>query len=451
MKASARSLAGILALAAALTAAHGPDAAARELFRRGDFAVELSGSLREFVNVGQQTDADDFGDAFLADQSCLFAATFSECSAFDEVNERDAWQSLTRLRTRLDVAITPALSAVVVYDHELRTGVLDTLGAQLAGDFQRDDLFDLNSEITSSNHAAWRHLLYRGYVRLETERVDVVVGRQRIAWGVGRLWNPIDRFNAIPPLAVQADQSQGIDSIDARYAFDGFNFLEAVYAPGSSRDRARYALRLHGVVLDSDVSIVGGRFEKALTVGFDFARNIADAAVRVEAVWTDPHEKVWKVRGEKPRDVDDFFQVVVSLDYNFALGTGLYALVEHLYNGNALGFGQGKPGTLEPFFQTDGTFVTTGSEAVFGTSRVVTNAKHQTGASGGYDVTPELRFELLGIYDWNGESAAFVPSARYSPTGSLEVSLGVQAFVGPRRSQYGNASTLVYLLADFYF
>jgi hypothetical protein len=95
--------------------------------------------------------------------------------------------------------------------------------------------------------------------------------------------------------------------------------------------------------------------------------------------------------------------------------------------------------------------VTAGSTALFGSSRVITSAENQTGALVGGEISPELRLELLSIYDWNGESAAFFPSLKYSPGGSLEFTAGVQTFVGARRSQYGNAETFVYLLADFFF
>jgi len=436
-------------------------AGATELWSHGDAALEISGSLRQLANIGSQTDADDFAAA--ADLSCLFPASVANCPSFDTVGEKDAWQSLTRLRTRADLQIVPGLRAVVVYDHELSTGVLDTFESNLGSGFQRDDLFDGDWTIQDSDDVKWRHLFYRGFVQLEQGGLDLTVGRQRIAWGVGRLWNPIDRFNAIPPLAVQSDQSQGIDSIDARWSFDGFNSLEAVYAPGSSRDEARYALRFEGVVLDSDIGLVGGIFEKARTAGVDFARNLGDAAFRVEAVYTDPHKKVWKIDSSRRQRLDDFVQLVVSLDYTFDLGDGVYVLVEHLYNGNDLGFGHGRAGNLLPFFEATNTrpagvpdtvpgpFVTAGSTALFGSSRVVTSAESQTGAMLGTDITPELRIDLLGIYDWNGESAAFFPSLRYAPGGSLEVTLGVQTFVGPRRSQYGNADTFAYLLVDFFF
>jgi hypothetical protein len=421
----------------------------------------VSGSLRELATIGSQTDADDFFDA--ADASCVFAASFADCPSFDTVGDKDAWQSLTRLRTRVDLQVIEGLRAVVVYDHELRVGILDTFEGELGSGFQRDDLFDGDWTITESDRAEWRHLFYRGFVQLEAGGLDLSVGRQRIAWGVGRLWNPIDRFNAIPPLAIQADQSQGVDSIDAKWSFNGFDFVEAVYAPGSSRDDARYALRLHGVVLDSDVSVVGGIFEKARTVGFDFARNLGDAAMRIEFVYTDPRQKVWKIESSRRRRLGDFVQLVASLDYTFDIADGIYVLVEHLYNGNGLGFGRGRAGNLLPFFEATndrppgvpdgvpGPFATGGSAALFGSSRVITAADNQTGSLVGGDITPELRLDLLTIYDWDGESAAFFPSLKYTPLGSLDVTVGVQTFVGPRRSQFGNADTFVYFLADFYY
>lgn len=455
-------LAGVLALPAAVSAT--------ELWSHGDARLALSGSVREIALLGSQTDADAFRDAIVVDLAslnlrCLQAVGFPDCPAFDTIGDEDVFQSLTRLRTRVDLQITKELRAVVVYDHQLQLGELDTFEAGFATGFQRDDLFDGDWTIVDSSQAEWRHLFYRGFLHLEAGGLDAIIGRQRIAWGVGRLWNPIDRFNAIPPLAVQADQSQGIDSIDAKWSFDGFNFIEAVYAPGSSRGEARYALRVHGVLLDSDVSLVGGIFEKAGVVGIDFARNLGDAALRIEVVYTDPHQKVWKIENSDdggPRRLGDFFQVVTSLDYTFDIWDGLYLLVEHLYNGNDLGFGSGRAGNLLPFFEATsdpppgipaglGPYATSGSTALFGSSRVATNAQNLTGAMLGGDITPELRLHFLTIYDWDGESAAFFPSLRYSPLGSLEVTVGVQTFAGPRRSQYGNAETFVYLLADFFF
>jgi hypothetical protein len=41
----------------------------------------------------------------------------------------------------------------------------------------------------------------------------------------------------------------------------------------------------------------------------------------------------------------------------------------------------------------------------------------------GYDFTPEIRGELLAIYDWNGTSASFFPMVRYDALADKHIGL----------------------------
>jgi hypothetical protein len=440
----------------------------RELFARGDLSLDFTGSLRALTAVSKGTDLDKFQEIASSSVSCGLAALFPDCPAFGVVGRKDTWQNLTRLRTQFDLQAMAGLSAYVAYDHEWRFGTLDTFERGLGDDLRAVNLWDLDWWIDTlgfdrdSDHRNWRHLLYRAYVRFESDQVELTLGRQRIPWGVGRLWNPIDRFNAIPPLALEPDQSGGVDSLDARWLLTGFTFLEGVYAPGPSSDDAAWALRLHGVVFDADYSIMSGVFEEALTVGFDLARNLGPAAFGAEVVYTDPDRDVWPIGKPRPRELDPYWQIVVSVDQSFDLGTGLYGLVEHLYNGNALGFGEGEAGPLLGFFEaTDrpppgvpeqlGPFVKVASLDVFGSSRVVTTNKHTTGLGLGYDLTPILRADLIVLYDWNGESAIFYPTLRYSPLDSLELTLGYQDATGSNRSAYGEIERLGFLTVEWFF
>jgi hypothetical protein len=81
----------------------------------------------------------------------------------------------------------------------------------------------------------------------------------------------------------------------------------------------------------------------------------------------------------------------------------------------------------------------------------VTRAENLTGAQAGYDLTPEMRGEVLVLFDWTGNSASFVPSVRYTPFDWLELSLGAQLFAGPAESEFGNAASLVFLIAEAFF
>jgi len=463
-----RQLLGALALLWLVGAA---PAQARELLRRGDLSLDVTGSVREIVVFTQGTEQGRFEERLLEtlpSTTCVRAASFADCPAFDALGRRDVWQSLTRVRTRFDLQATPQVSAVVTWDHELLAGILDTFEGSLGRSLATEAFFDLGGDVDlfglqeEGHRMRWRHVLYRGYVKVETDRIDLVAGRQRIPWGVGRLWNPIDRFNAIPPLAIEGDQSPGIDALDLKIRASGFSYLELAWAPADGPNDL-YAARWHGVLHDIDYSLVAGFFEEAWTFGGDLAANVGGAAARLELVYADPSRKFWPLGTPEPREVPAYVQVVASIDYNLDVGTGLYVLLEHFYNGNATGFGSGNAGGLEPFFESTsqappgtpaflaGPFPTAGSTDRFAGNRVVTAAKHQTGFQGSYDVNAVVSASLLVLYDWNGTSAAFFPSVTATPLDSLEVTLGAQLFAGSKRSQYGAAERLFFLVAEWFF
>lgn len=421
-------------------------AASRELWSSEEtgWRLDFSGSARELFTVSQQT---SLGPFTAAAAGCL-GPTFPDCPAFSQVGDLTAVQSRTRLRMRLDLQAGESASAVLVYDQLTAAGNLRTLDAALGASFARESFWGAEQLAVNDKHVAWAQRLYRGYVTLERGPLYVRVGRQRIAWGEGRLWNPIDRLNAIGPLAIEPEESPGVDAIDVRWNFTGFNSLQLVYAPARDPDYARYAARWHGVSFDTDWSVLVGLFEQAPTVGFDLSRNVGDAAVRLEAVWADPEHEVFRFGDPGPIDPDSFWQVVVSLDANLPIGTGLYVLVEYLYNGAALGFGEGLAGPLLPLFQPPGV---PASSDVFETSRVASGAKHLSGVQFGYDLTPELRADTVLLVDWVGGSAVVFPTLSWFPSGSLEFSLGVQVGMGPRRSEYGERGTLGYLRAEWFF
>ena len=429
---------------------------ARELWSGNGASLALSGSLRELLSYSTaETGASDFRRAFSRDPACSQARSLANCAAFDRVGRRNALRSLTRLRLRFDFKASEHLNAALVYDNELLTGRMRTFESGLAEGLAGDTFLGAEGAITDGPHAEWRSLLYRGYLHYRRGRFDGILGRQRVAWGVGRLWNPIDRFNAIGPLALEADQSLGIDALRARWSFTGFDFAEAVYAPGGAPDQSRAALRLHGVFHDTDLSLMGGVFERAPVIGVDLARNLGAAAIRLEAVYTAPVLTTRPIGASAARPPNSYWQVVLSGDLNIDIGTGIYVLVEHLYNGNALGFGAGKAGVLLPFFEASDASIAGGAapatRAILGASQVVSGARNQTGLQIGYDLTPELRLDVLGIADWNGPSAMLFPTLHYDPTGTLELTLGLQKGAGPKRSEYGSRGTLAFLIGELYF
>lgn len=442
----------ICALSAAILVSLGttapPPAAAREMWRSGDAYLDVSGSLRELALVSRGTSLQAFQAGLVP--SCL--VDFANCPAFDAVDQERIGLSLTRLRARIDGRASAHWSASIVFDNQLVLGNLDTLEAQLGDEISRRTLVDAAGSV-GNDRVEYEYALYRGWVGFESRHFESVVGRQRVPWGVGRLWNPIDRFNAIRPLAFQADQSPGVDAVLARALFTGFTQLEAVFAPGRSSAEHAYAIRLQGVAYDVDYGLVSGVFDEAPMAGADVSFNLGGAAARAEVTYTHPETTYWPIGAPAPVPLGDFWQVVVSIDTLLDWGNGLYLLAEHLYNGNALGFGTGKAGPLLPLFEQTAVppFYAITSPTRFGGSRVVTRSSQLTGLQLGYDLLPEWNLNVLVIYDWDGESAVFYPALRFTPRGWLDITLAVQGTAGPHLSEFGNVPTTAFLLADVHF
>jgi hypothetical protein len=133
------------------------------------------------------------------------------------LREANALLSTTRLRMELQGRYRDHWSGQVVYDNEFFLGSgRESLAFQAAKELGAPTWLDLDQTIIDSGDVTWRHLLYRGWLRFANDDVEVVLGRQRIALGRAQLWNPTDIFNLIPPLAVEADQRVGVDSLLAR-------------------------------------------------------------------------------------------------------------------------------------------------------------------------------------------------------------------------------------------
>ena len=202
-----------LGAAALLLSLCGP-ASGRELFASGERSLEVSGSVRQLVVRTKGTSGSRFAEAAAADPACAFAATFPDCSAWDLRGQKGVTQGLTRLRVRLDGVWSPRLSATLTWDNEFRVGTLDTL----FGDARPVETFlGWEDEVhwfglgSARDHRRWITRIYRGFVRYEGEPVELRVGRQRIAWGVGRIWNPTDRLSFVPPLSIEPDISPASD------------------------------------------------------------------------------------------------------------------------------------------------------------------------------------------------------------------------------------------------
>ena len=380
---------------------------------RGELRLELGSELRTLYTATRQIDLEDFQGG--------------------STQRRDSWMLLQRVRFDFEAAWRDRIFAEVVYDVEGRTGTgLDSLAFAVGEEIGTRTWLDADSVFSDHESFHGMHLLYRGWLRYEGDSYDVTLGRQRIPLGRARLWNPTDLFNPIFPLAIQGDQRIGQDALVARWKPLRSFWVMGIWAPQDDPDEHRAALRLELVRTWLDAALMVGAFQKDWVFGFDFARNLGDAAIRGEATLTDLETG------------DRNWQAVGSIDYTFSVGSGLYTLVEHLYNEHLL---PDAPPAL-PFVPSVPQIA---AQQVGLLDRITTVSRNQTGFELGYEWTPLVRTDLLWLYDWEGASVAILPVLALSPADDVQLAFGAQFFLGTDDTEYGDAANLFFAQLDIYF
>lgn len=129
------------------------------------------------------------------------------------------------------------------------------------------------------------HSIDRLFIRSTTGPMEWTVGRQRIAWGSGRVWNPTDLFNPLNPAVVFKTEKDGVDAVVAKAVLGNFSDATVVWNPRKDLP-SNFGMRMRTNVAGCDLAAVGGRFRERWAIGGDMAGSLLDAGVRAEALWS---------------------------------------------------------------------------------------------------------------------------------------------------------------------
>lgn len=336
------------------------------------------------------------------------------------------WSDLNRLRIRFSADITDKVQFTTFIDNEFLAGtLLDRREFKLIKDDSTDTLLDLDHQVVDSDNLLWQASIYRMYLTYATEKSKLVLGRQRVAWGVGRVWNPTDLFNPISPLQIEQDQRDGVDAVSLEYYTGPLSSLNLVFAAGNNSDENSAGLQATMNINRYDLHFMAGEFRKNRVVGFGFAGDRSGGGVRGEATYTDPESG------------SDYWQAILGWDYSFP--TSLYVMFEYLYNeGNVE-----KPAA-------PGGFAADSNRRIF-SGEIETLNRNLLASALAYDITPLIRVSSLLIYDIDGNSAFFAPTLAYNILPNLDWTLGMQLFSGNDSSEYGDLSDVYFTSLEWFF
>lgn len=338
-------------------------------------------------------------------------------------------RDLNRLTLDMDITMGKSILIKTIYDNEAVTGsYLNTPEFNILKTIPEDTLYDGTSTISDKPNTYWRHSLYRFYIQHKNNKATTIIGRQRIAWGQGRIWNPTDLFNPISPLALEGDRRTGVDSINIDYSpftVAGINIVHAQFRnnDGEPELQRSTGARLKYNIGSYDLSIIGGKFRGGNIIGADFAGNLGGSGLRGEWTHTDAVGR------------DDSTRAVLSFDHNFE--GNIYLLLEYLFNDGNLGYVNKQQATNPSLID-------------FQKGEITTINKHFLATSLGYDITPLTRGSLTLILDIDGSELFASPSINYSLSENSEWIVGAQIF-SHGSGEYENLPNTYFTSIELFF
>jgi hypothetical protein len=343
-------------------------------------------------------------------------------SYFDD----QAWgDNLDRLRLSYDGKYRDWFAVHLDYDNDVHEG--NWIGLpdfEVVRDRQSAAWLDLQHIFVDGRHVYWDTSLYRGYVSVRRGPATLTVGRQRIGWGTARFWSPMDMFNPISPLAIEADEREGVDAALLALRSPGDLRWNAVYAPQNGFRRSTSAIRVSRTIFNYDFDAAAARFGEDWTVGGDFAGQIGGAGLRGEMTyrWRHPEPGTIEI------STHNALRATIGSDYAFA--NGLYLVAEYFYN-------QGQPDS-RPGETADVNLLLQFSNEIF------TLHRHFVSGGASYPLTPLWKIETYVVTDVAGPSVAVLPKISHSLTANTDLSFGAQLFASSPTGEFHGVSDLAY-------
>ena len=327
---------------------------------------------------------------------------------------------LNRLRLELKGRLAPAVNFDIQYDNEALLGsYLRTAQFLQQKDQPPPQYWAAQANYVERTALYGVHRLYRAQLQMAFGDTDVRIGRQRIAWGTGRFWSPLDLLNPFSPVTLEREERLGVDAVLVEHKFGPVSRAAAVYAPSHVPGRDNQALQWHDNARGVDFSVTAGRFSGDEIIGIDLAGQLAGAGLRTELT---------RVR---PREGKAFVRSLVGIDYAFA---------------NTL--------TLSAEFYRDGSGAVNTAAYDFAT---LANGVRQTlaqrylGVHAGYEITPLLKLTAELVVNLDDHSRFFAPRISYSIRPNLDASFGLQWFSGATGTEYARPPSATYTQLKWFF
>lgn len=192
----------------------------------------------------------------------------------------------------------------------------------LLTDIDDDGIIDLSANIIEKKDALLNIKIDRLWLQWQSTSWQVTLGRQRVNWGVDRIWNPNDIFNAYSFIDFDYEERPGSDALRIQYFKDMDYALDMTVKITDDPDELIAAALYKFNKWNYDIQLLGGVYKRDIVVGTGWAGNIKNAGLKTELSYFRNYQNFAGDPGT--------FISSVSVDYAFLNSMYLYGA--YFYN-----------------------------------------------------------------------------------------------------------------------
>ncbi|NOY81463.1 MAG: hypothetical protein GXP31_10720 [Kiritimatiellaeota bacterium] len=265
--------------------------------------LDVSGYVKEYSHVTQSPVADSLG--------------------------RDRTEALHLGRTRLRLRLTPTSNLTVTAAWELlwssrsleAAGSVYRAGESAAAPARADDL---HRRIATRGRSALYQDLDRLALQWHGPAADIVLGRQAISFGSGRVFNPTDILTPFGFTDVDKEEKPGVDALRLTLPLASLADADLIYVAGRRFDieNSGPVARLRANWAGTDAAVLAAFFRQDLIVGVDLAGSLFGAGWWFETAATWPADSADPLRKDDP-----YWRLSTGVDRQ--LTEALYGFVEY--------------------------------------------------------------------------------------------------------------------------
>ncbi len=340
--------------------------------------------------------------------------------------------NLNTFRARLSVdADKGPFKAHVDLDNQVAAGsYFRTREFQLFGYAPPKPWLDMEHTVSTGTTNGYGIGAYRAWIGLENDEGTLRAGRQRIAWGTGKMWNPTDVLNPWDPSSIEQTERRGVDALYGRKGIGTLGQAELVWAPGDRWADHNLLARGRANFEGWDVSALFGKISGstyAVMAGGDLARELFEGTAHAEAAYFAPVLR------------NPYWKVGAGYDYNFASDTKWKWLkdanfvFEYYHAGN---------GAENPA-RYDLAAARAGKEQGL--------ARDYLGSTLSKDLHTLLKFECAAIVNMHDRSTLAYPSLGWNALPDLWLTAAWRRFGGERTGEFGRQPNQVVLTGQWWF